>query len=147
MAAFTGFSDQALELYAGLEADNSKAFWTDHKAVWESQVRDPMQALLDELEAEFGPGKLFRPYRDVRFSKDKTPYKTHQAAFVGRVTGVGWYLQLDAEGLLAGGGGGRTSRPRCTGSEPASTTSRPGRRSRPSWRRSRTRASTCTVTS
>jgi uncharacterized protein (TIGR02453 family) len=104
VAGFTGFSDQALELYAGLEADNSKAFWTDHKAVWESQVRDPMQALLDELEDEFGPGKLFRPYRDVRFSKDKTPYKTHQGALVGRVSGVGWYLQVDAEGLLAGGG-------------------------------------------
>jgi uncharacterized protein (TIGR02453 family) len=104
VARFTGFSDQALEFYAGLEADNSKAFWADHKAVWETQVRDPMQALLDELEDEFGPAKMFRPYRDVRFSKDKTPYKTHQTAFVGRVTGVGWYLQVDADGLLAGGG-------------------------------------------
>jgi uncharacterized protein (TIGR02453 family) len=63
-----------------------------------------MVALLDALEDEFGPGKVFRPYRDVRFSKDKTPYKTHQGAFVGATLGIGYYVQIGAEGLLAGGG-------------------------------------------
>jgi len=104
MSSFQGFSDRALELYAGLEADNSKEFWASHKAVWEAEVRDPMTALLDALEDEFGPGKMFRPYRDVRFSKDKTPYKTSQAAFVGSTLGIGYYLRLGADGLLAGGG-------------------------------------------
>jgi uncharacterized protein (TIGR02453 family) len=104
VTSFHGFSDRALELYVGLEADNSKEFWATHKAVWEAEVRDPMVALLDALEDEFGPGKLFRPYRDVRFSKDKTPYKTHQGAFVGDTLGIGYYVQLDAHGLLAGGG-------------------------------------------
>ena len=104
MTIFQGFSDRALELYAGLEADNSREYWAQHKAVYESDVRDPMLALLGELEDEFGPGKLFRPHRDTRFSKDKTPYKTHQGAFVGETLGVGYYLQLDADGLLAGGG-------------------------------------------
>ena len=104
MTTFSGFSDRALELYVGLEADNSREYWTAHKAVYESEVRDPMLALLGELEDEFGPGKLFRPHRDTRFSKDKTPYKTHQGAFVGETLGVGYYLQLDADGLLAGGG-------------------------------------------
>ena len=103
--AFAGFSDRALELYAGLEADNSRQYWTDHKAEWEAEVRDPMRALVAALEDEFGVAKLFRPNRDIRFSKDKTPYKTHQGAFVAHGTvGVGWYLQIDADGLLAGGG-------------------------------------------
>jgi uncharacterized protein (TIGR02453 family) len=104
VTSFNGFSDQGLELYVGLEADNSKEFWAAHKTVWETEVRDPMAALLDALEDEFGPGKVFRPYRDVRFSNDKTPYKTHQGAFVGGTLGIGYYVQLDARGMLAGGG-------------------------------------------
>ena len=105
--AFTGFSDRALELYAGLEADNSREYWARHKAEWETEVREPMRALLAGLEDEFGPAKLFRPNRDVRFSADKTPYKTHQGALVpvsDDAVGVGFYVQVDAEGLLAGGG-------------------------------------------
>ncbi len=102
---FRGFPDRGLELYAGLEADNSKSYWSDHKAVWESDVRDPMRALTDALADEFGEAKLFRPNRDIRFSKDKTPYKTHQGAFVGQGTvGIGWYVQVDKDGLMAGGG-------------------------------------------
>ena len=65
-----------------------------------------MQALVEELAAEFGPAKLFRPYRDVRFSHDKTPYKTHQGAVVnpdGRGAGA-WYVQVSADGLMVGGG-------------------------------------------
>lgn len=102
--AFTGISDAALEFYAGLEADNSKQYWTDHKAVWEAEVRDPVRALVGALEDEFGPAKVFRPHRDVRFSRDKSPYKNHQGAFVGVTSGIGYYLQVDQEGLLAGGG-------------------------------------------
>ena len=107
MDGFAGFSDRALELYAGLEADNSREYWARHKAEWEAEVRDPMRALLAGLEDEFGPAKLFRPNRDVRFSKDKAPYKTHQGALVPvteDTVGVGFYVQVDAEGLLAGGG-------------------------------------------
>ncbi len=102
---FRGFSDEGLELYAGLEADNSKTYWAAHKAVWETDVRDPMRALVAALADEFGEGKLFRPHRDIRFSKDKTPYKTHQGAFVGDGSvGIGWYVQVDKDGLAAGGG-------------------------------------------
>lgn len=107
MGTFAGFSDRALELYAGLEADNSREYWARHKPEWEAEVRDPMRALLAGLEDEFGPAKMFRPNRDVRFSKDKAPYKTHQGALVPvseETVGVGYYVQVDAEGLLAGGG-------------------------------------------
>jgi uncharacterized protein (TIGR02453 family) len=104
VATFSGFSDRAIEFYDGLEADNSKAYWTEHKAAYESEVRDPMRALLDALEPEFGAGKLFRPYRDVRFSADKSPYKTRQGAVAGPSVGVGYYVQIGPDGLLVGGG-------------------------------------------
>ncbi len=96
---FTGFGEGAVEFYDGLLADNSKAYWTDQRAVYEADVRAPMQALLADLEPEFGPGKIFRPYRDVRFSNDKTPYKTHCGATAGP-----FYVQVGADGLLVAGG-------------------------------------------
>jgi uncharacterized protein (TIGR02453 family) len=96
---FAGFGERLVDFYDGLEADNSKPYWTDHRAVYEEQVRAPMAALLAELEPEFGPGKIFRPYRDVRFSPDKTPYKTHCGATVG-----GYYVQAGADGIMIAGG-------------------------------------------
>jgi uncharacterized protein (TIGR02453 family) len=102
--AFSGFPVAAFEFYEGLAADNSKTYWTAHKDVYEEAVRAPMEALASQLEAEFGPAKAFRPYRDVRFSADKSPYKTHQGLFCQTAGGVGYYLQLDAEGLMTAGG-------------------------------------------
>jgi uncharacterized protein (TIGR02453 family) len=102
--SFEGFPEQALVFYEGLQADNTKAYWTDHKATYDACVKAPMEALLAQLEQEFGTGKLFRPYRDVRFSKDKTPYKEHAGAVVERQGGGAYYVQLDAEGLYVGGG-------------------------------------------
>ncbi len=98
--AFSGWPEEALDFYDGLAADNTKIYWTAHKAVYEEKVLRPMTDLTEELAAEFGEPKIFRPYRDVRFSPDKTPYKTHIGAVVG---GTG-YVQLSAEGLGAGAG-------------------------------------------
>jgi uncharacterized protein (TIGR02453 family) len=98
--AFRGWPAEALEFYEGLEADNSKAYWTAHKELYESAVHAPMVALLADLEQEFGAGKIFRPYRDVRFSADKTPYKTH----IGATVEKGGYVQLSARGLGCGTG-------------------------------------------
>src|SRR2546423_15637535 len=100
---FDGFGEHAVDFYEGLAADNSKAYWSDHKAVYDDQIHAPMLALLDELEPEFGTGKIFRPYRDVRFSSDKSPYKTHCGAVI-QVPGAAFYTQLGADGLLVAGG-------------------------------------------
>jgi len=100
MGAFTGWPVEAVEFYRGLEADNSKAYWTEHKAEYDALVLAPMQALLDDLEAEFGAGKVFRPYRDIRFSADKTPYKTA----IGATIGESGYAQFSAAGLGVGAG-------------------------------------------
>ena len=101
---FTGFPVAALDFYEDLEADNSKAFWAAHKAVYDDCVRGPMLALLAELEEEFGEGKAFRPYRDVRFSKDKSPYKTAAGAVTEGEGGEHYYVQISAEGLMIGSG-------------------------------------------
>ncbi len=98
--AFRGWPAEAIEFYEGLAADNSKTYWTAHKNVYDVAVLAPMQELLAELEPEFGAGKIFRPYRDVRFSKDKSPYKTQIAATLER----GGYIKVSAEGLGVGTG-------------------------------------------
>jgi uncharacterized protein (TIGR02453 family) len=98
--AFRGWPAEAIEFYEGLEADNTRAYWTDHKSVYEDAVLAPMQELLTELAPKFGEGRVFRPYRDVRFSKDKSPYKTSIAATLDR----GGYVQLSADGLGVGCG-------------------------------------------
>lgn len=97
--AFRGWPIEAVEFYEGLEADNSKVFWQEHKTVYERQVKAPMEELLAELADEFGEGRLFRPYRDVRFSADKTPYKTTCAATLGS-----GYVAFSADGLSVGSG-------------------------------------------
>jgi uncharacterized protein (TIGR02453 family) len=96
---FHGWPAEALDFYEGLVADNSKAYWTANKAVYDEKVAGPMRELVEELAPEFGEPKIFRPYRDVRFSKDKSPYKTN----IGAVVGDG-YIQLSADGLAAGSG-------------------------------------------
>ncbi len=97
---FQGWPEEALEFYEGLEADNTKTYWTAHKATYETLVLGPMTDLLADLGPEFGETKMFRPYRDVRFSRDKSPYKTQMGVSIG---GHG-YIQLSANGLATAHG-------------------------------------------
>jgi uncharacterized protein (TIGR02453 family) len=98
--AFSGWSMTAIDFFDGLEEDNSKEYWSAHKATYDQDVRAPMQALLDELAGEFGEAKIFRPNRDIRFSADKSPYKTNLAATLGG----GGYVSLSGAGLGVGTG-------------------------------------------
>lgn len=101
---FTGFPEAALDFYDDLEVDNTKSFWEAHKEQYAASVRAPMTALTDALEPDFGSAKIFRPFRDVRFAKDKTPYKTHQGAFVAAGPACGWYVEIAARGFRTGAG-------------------------------------------
>ena len=101
---FTGFPEAALDFYDDLEADNSRSFWTAHADVYETCVRTPMRELSDALTEDFGEVKMFRPHRDVRFSKDKSPYKTYQDIFVPVGPALGWYMRISAPGVLVGAG-------------------------------------------
>ncbi|MFC5289133.1 DUF2461 domain-containing protein [Actinokineospora guangxiensis] len=107
--SFQGFGEYAIDFYDGLVVDNSKSYWDANKATYESDVKAPMKALLSELEPEFaeglGPGKVFRPFRDVRFAKDKSPYKTHCGGVIEAGRGGGaYYVEVGPDGLRVGGG-------------------------------------------
>jgi uncharacterized protein (TIGR02453 family) len=102
---FAGWPKPALQFFAGLQKDNSKAFFEAHRATYEDDVRGPMEVLLAELQRDFGAGwdsKIFRLNRDLRFSPDKRPYKEHiGAVFMSSARATGFYVQLSAEGLYA----------------------------------------------
>ena len=104
MAEFNGFPEAALDFYDDLEMDNTKSFWEAHKTIYTESVKAPMTALTEALAPEFGTPKVFRPFRDVRFAKDKTPYKTHQGAFIAAGPRCGWYVEISARGVRTGGG-------------------------------------------
>ncbi|GAC1475185.1 MAG: DUF2461 domain-containing protein [Candidatus Dormibacteraceae bacterium] len=96
---FTGWKGDFRGFFLGLKANNSKAYFEAHRRQYEEEVKGPMVALLADLESEFGEARLSRPNRDIRFSADKSPYKTNVYA-----TTPGGYVALDAEGLMVGGG-------------------------------------------
>jgi uncharacterized protein (TIGR02453 family) len=103
---FEGFGKGALQFYDELAEHNERAWWHENKARYESEVRAPLEYLLDDLSAEFGEAKVFRPNRDTRFSADKSPYKTAAGAVIHGPEGtVGTlYVQISATGLMVGGG-------------------------------------------
>ena len=97
--AFRGWPPEAIHFWEGLEADNSRMYWTAHRQLYEDAVRAPMEAL-GLACADIGPFRIFRPYRDVRFSRDKSPYKTHIGAVTESEGGTAYYVQHSAAGLF-----------------------------------------------
>lgn len=95
--AFSGWPAEAVEFFRGLAADNTRTYWTAHKPLYDAYVHAPMAELLAELAGEFGPGRIARPYRDVRFRADRSPYKTAIYATLEE----GGYVKFSAEGLTA----------------------------------------------
>ncbi len=103
MAKFKGWPEDFQRFFIGLELDNSKKYFEANRRTYEDLVKGPMAALLESLEPDFGPGKVFRANRDIRFSKDKSPYKTNIAADCG-MGAKGGYLSLDARGFTVATG-------------------------------------------
>jgi uncharacterized protein (TIGR02453 family) len=95
-----GFTSKATKFFVGLEGNNSKEYWTANKGVFENEVKEPMAALVESLPERFGPFKNFRMNRDIRFSPDKSPYKTQHGA-AHEADGTVYYVHLDAQGLMA----------------------------------------------
>jgi uncharacterized protein (TIGR02453 family) len=107
MTTFEGFGTKVRRWFEGLEADNSREYFAAHRDVFETAVRDQMQALLTELSETFGGEvKLFRQNRDIRFSPDKSPYKTNTYGVVygSELAPQGLYASISARGLVAGSG-------------------------------------------
>src|SRR5436305_2167787 len=107
MSAFDGFGPAVHDFFMGLEADNSKEYFSAHREFFEASVRGQMEALLDELADDFGGEvKLFRQNRDIRFSPDKSPYKTNTYGVLrgSEIAAEGLYASISARGLVAGSG-------------------------------------------
>ena len=104
--SFDGWKGDFVGFFRGLELDNSKRYFEAHRKQYETEVKGPMEALAAELAPVLGPAKLFRINRDVRFSADKSPYKTNVAAVVGRL-----YIHLDARDFFVATGAHMPSSP------------------------------------
>ena len=107
MNDFQGFGPTARTWFEGLEADNSRRYFAATRAVYEAAVRGQMEALLVEQAAALGGQKrLFRQNRDIRFSADKSPYKTTTYGVIegSPLADHGLYVSISAAGLVAGSG-------------------------------------------
>lgn len=124
---FQGFTPDGMQFLVDLALNNDRAWFQPRKAEYERLLREPLEALCADLALEFEKGGVplrsdpkkspFRIYRDTRFSKDKSPYKTNVAASFGWVgpastagaAGPGWegaggYFHLSPQGTYMGGG-------------------------------------------
>lgn len=118
---FNGFGPDAAEFLAGLAADNSKAYFDAHRPIYDTQLVAPMKALVvvvgemladrvsPTIGAEPSVGKsLFRINRDLRFSKDPTPYHPYVDAVFwdgdSPRSSPGFILRIDAESVVVGAG-------------------------------------------
>ena len=105
---FAGWPKAALSFLKGLKKDNSKTYFEANRDTYEEACREPLLALVAELERELGDeweSKVFRLNRDLRFSRDKRPYKEQiSAVFTSSKHAAGYYLQLSHEALYTGAG-------------------------------------------
>lgn len=135
MSAFSRFQPEALTFLKGLKRHNAKPWFEERRPVYERAIRAPLALLAEELDVRFAavapefvaPAKraLFRIHRDVRFSRDKSPYKTHAALWVfhrdaGRGVGrdahggAGFYFHLEPGASMVAGGFWMPPRPLLT---------------------------------
>jgi uncharacterized protein (TIGR02453 family) len=107
MSNFEGFAPAVRKWFTGLEANNSREYFAAKRDFFEESIRDQMEALLSELAHKLGGEvKMFRQNRDVRFSPDKSPYKTNTYGVIygSEIASQGLYASISARGLVAGSG-------------------------------------------
>lgn len=119
MAGFPGFPKEAMTFFRDLKKNNTKEWFEPRKAIYEAKVKAPMIELVEAINADLtrtaphyvaDPKKaIYRIYRDTRFSKDKTPYKTHIAAvfnhrLLDKHASAGLYFAVSHESVDFGGG-------------------------------------------
>lgn len=104
---FAGFGPAVTDWFVALASDNSRSYWAATRDIWQRDVRDPLEALLEELAAEFGGRpKLFRPYRDMRYHSDAGPLKPQAGGLLLDIPGTASsrYVEVSADGFYAGAG-------------------------------------------
>ena len=115
----THFSNEAIKFLRGLKRNNDRVWFAARKDVYEQELKEPMLKLIGEINeamAEFAPMHLRPPqkimmriYRDIRFAKDKRPYKTHVSAWwvrdgLQKTSGAGFYLSVNPEEVVIAAG-------------------------------------------
>ena len=146
MSTFTGFRPEAIQFLADLAENNDRAWFQPRKAEFERLLKEPMESMIAALADAFAARGVpmladpkrspFRIYRDTRFSKDKSPYKTHLGAtfpWAGgrggdavsaggghdeRAHGNGGYFHFQPGEMYAGGGMWRMEKPKLVGTTP-----------------------------
>lgn len=113
------FSEQSFDFLEELEHRNNRAWFEENKATYETELKARMLEVIDAINTGLGgfaadhrrpaPKAMLRIYRDVRFSNDKTPYKTHVAASwprqgLEKTGGAGFFLQVGVHGVMVAGG-------------------------------------------
>ena len=96
------FEPEAFGFYERLAADNTREWFSAHREEYDGLIREPLEMLCEIAEAGYSSAKVFRPNRDVRFSADKSPYKTNAAMVAGTIASI--YLSVSADGIDVGGG-------------------------------------------
>jgi uncharacterized protein (TIGR02453 family) len=119
MPAFPGFPESSLKFLKQLRRHNNREWFASNKSTYEQSVKTPLQELVSALAIELHPfapdvtvdpaKSIYRIYRDVRFSPDKSPYKTHVAAIfpvrgLPKNSGPGLYFHFSADEVLVAGG-------------------------------------------
>lgn len=117
--AFSGFPKEGMQFLRELKENNNRDWFNARKSTFETTVREPMLELIGAVNkemAKFAPDyvgdaskNIYRIYRDTRFSKDKTPYKTHVAALFwrngfGKDDGAGFFFLISPAEIEVGGG-------------------------------------------
>jgi uncharacterized protein (TIGR02453 family) len=117
--SFSAFPKEGVQFLRSLKRHNNREWFLQHKGIYDQSLKEPMSdlvaALADDFQ-EFAPEmvaspkmSVYRIHRDTRFSKDKSPYKTHVAAVfprsgLGKHEGAGFYLHVSPSEVLVGGG-------------------------------------------
>jgi uncharacterized protein (TIGR02453 family) len=126
LPTFSGFDPAALTFFRGLKRNNTKTWFENNRHIYDAEVKGPMQLFVEEVDARLGEiapeivghpkRSMFRIHRDIRFSKDKSPYKTNAACWFyhrdaghgvgGQVAhgGAGFYFQIAPNDSFIGGG-------------------------------------------
>lgn len=104
MNTFHGFGKDFVKYYLTLEEHNNREWFHANRAMYDTNVAFPLKALAGELETDYSPVKVFRPYRNVRFWPDLPPLNEHASLIANTVGNAAYYVRIDADGLLLGCG-------------------------------------------
>jgi len=111
---FTGFGKDLIKYYIQLEENNNREWFHANRAMYDENVAIPLKKIAEDLSIDYGPVKIFRPYRNVRFWPDLPPLNEHASLTANAEANSAYYLRIDADGMLLGAGNWQPSKSQLT---------------------------------